>query len=398
MLGQTNAKIVTGGNVEVVENTSNEFFIRTSENSRSNVYPNKVCWIDDKNFVFYIASYSGLKTVYTAKVKINNGVVDYTQISSIVKDIGATYSSGDISFPLRADVSPDKTKVAIIHFGEGKISIFPLINTNGEYSLGTPTTYDVAEFAYGYTIRWVSNDTFVIAQSSDTYKLYGYKIENDNLSLVATYTNTEVITGILTSGETILATNSNSKTVWFLNNIIDQNIIYTEVLSDTFDNLQQNYKTSFVIDNKFFLHTSNNSARPFKIFTVENNTISSLVFTSSVSVGTTIGSVRTYKKENNIIGLLLSGSLSGTSYIGISAIEIDFIGLTIKSSASVINNTTYSSLYGYGELYIDFDTNIVYMMLQYQADYKTENFLYNIGAVPYIINYNGWQYAMVTKV
>lgn len=394
-----------GGGVDVVE-TTKDFFLRIGHSTSYSQVSScaRYCFIDDSQYIFYYAPYpSGTPTVTISTIKVwNENTISVTQNQSVNFDFGQTYSS-QLNFNNRVAVSPDKTK-AVLLWGSNKykITIMPLVNTNGTYTFGTFVTSDTPDLSNQQIVRFVNNDTFVVVDhGTDSKILYAYKIQSDNtVTLLTTFTNSEVITGMITMGETIMIANTNTNTVWVLDNIIDQNIIYTEVLSGGTIALSNQYgRQNFVLDNRFYIYNSSSSSQPFYIFELNNGTITKLSFTSSLSniFSGYLNTPIVIRNENNVVIMALPAVKS--NYSQLISVEIDFNNLTMKEAGIVINNyNLYYSNFGAGSAYYDRTNSWLYVFTNYSSSYENNTFQYSPNEIPYKVNLDGWQYTLSNKV
>lgn len=386
-----------GGDVEVLE-TMQDF---CSQKGKSSDYSylskcNSFCFIDDKFFIFYTSTNpgGGSNTVYIGKAKsISVDFANEENVQTISFSFGQSYLT-PLDFGNVVAVSPDKTKVVLLWgAGQYKISVMPLTIVNGNYNFGTFVNSDTPDLSNPSIVRFVSNDTFVVANGSS---LYAYQIQSDNtITLLTTFTNSETISMVLTYGEIVCIINTSSKKVLFLDNIIDKNIIYSETSSDNFTTNTQNSKSFFVVDNRFYLATVSYITRPFKVFEINNGIVSSLSFTTTFTTGNYPNNAiypLVLKNDNNIVVIALPlAEASGLKTLYL--LKIDFNNLTMENGV-VVNNYLVTASASYGTVWLDREQNLLYFMTTYQASHYNYTFKFNPSVIDYKIKYNGWIYVV----
>lgn len=159
MLGQTNAKIVSGGNVEVLE--TKDLFIKNNGSTVIDAAPDSLK-IDDNNAIdfTYQSSYAPSST-YNTVVIYSAMFSPRTTKSSISLNFGQGGSGRSYTMGKICSISPNKDRAVLSGLGSNtNVYVIPLTKNNNDYSLGTPISYDIGTASSNCPI-WVDNDTFI---------------------------------------------------------------------------------------------------------------------------------------------------------------------------------------------------------------------------------------------
>lgn len=379
MLGQTNAKVVSGGNVEVVETSAG---VLTNKGDISVLNPTigiyGKLFINETDFIHYAASNpgGGSNNLYYGRLTISNSVISITSLFTVPLDFGQVYNISS-EMTKCAALSPNKDYVAVVGVnGNTNVFLVPLLSS----SFGTPVSIDLG-VGNLFGVSFISDDTFVACSSST---IYVFKIENGSFSLQKTISS-DITISLSTSANGLLMIASSSA-VKFIDVVTETTVYSDSGLSITTTNIP------IVVDNKVFVKVSNTSI-PFKVFIVDNGSVTSPTFSSSLTF--TTSQVKLWAKkqsDNNIIIFMICYSNSNND---IQPVCFDFQNLKISTMFVIGNLGTYS----YQSSYMWFYNGYLYALVYYQSSTNLSRvFEMSSDMVATKINYDGWQYTVVDKV
>lgn len=186
MLGQTNAKIAGGANVEVlttgaiIEDTSS-YNTDIGTFYKWNYAYGSQYKIDDNNIVHYTSTNpGGGSNQLTIVASFGN---DATIKSSVTLDFGQSYQEPQGVYKI-SKVSPNKDFLFVCHKSAATIFVVPLTKSGDDYSLGTPISLEnIGATPTSNVNCFVSNDTFVIGIGAN---LNVYQYQNGEITFVKT--------------------------------------------------------------------------------------------------------------------------------------------------------------------------------------------------------------------
>lgn len=421
MLGQTNAKIAGGANVEIIESKSN--FVLNNENRFNEkgiytsydeaMYSPSYLFIEKDKGIFCEASYpSGGQKLVLRKIYLNETTSNYSLTesteTSVNLDFGQTYSNIPSIMSNVANFSPDKSKVVVLRQTSpfNTIYIVPLTKSNDVYSFGTVVTIsdipELSSITLARFIRFLDNNTFffkITENSKDSICVC--QINNDDtvsvvkkISLEDLNIGTTTISMLELVNGLVLIIDRNANIVSFID--IDNEVaVYTETLTNAIMASPDTGRRQILVsDNKVFISLQYSQNQPFAVYSISNKEVTKHEFT--VSSGTSIPSLQYFDfytifyTDSNKIGIVYCRPTT-PRIIGVAFYNFqDFI----LSSVEVVNNEINASSSYSMSCYIYEQNSLFFVMSAYQDSASIFTFCYIEDSAAYKLKFDNYIYLL----
>lgn len=421
MLGQTNAKIAGGANVEIIESKSNFALNNKNRFNEKGIYTDYglamylpgYLFIEKDKGIFCEAAYpSGGQTLVLRKINLNEQTSNYSLLqsteTSVNLDFGQTYSNIPSIMSNVANFSPDKSKVVVLRQTSpfNTIYIVPLTKSNDVYSFGTVVTIsdipELSSITLARFVRFLDNNTFIFKCTENSKdSICVCRINNDDtisvvkkISLEDLNIGTTVITMLEFINGLALIIDRNTNIVSFID--IDNDVaVYTETLTNSIMATQDTGRRQILVsDNKVFISLQYSQNQPFAVYSVSNKVVTKHEFT--VSSGTSIPSLQYFDfytifyADSNKIGIVYCRPTS-PRIIGLVFYSFqDFI----LSSVEVVNDEINVSSSASMSCYIYEQNSLFFVMSAYQGSSSISTFCYIEDSAAYKLKYDNYIYLL----